>query len=121
MLHGFKSIFGKDCHDFPKVPHIYKNAGIVYERLYGRGMTYTNLVEADQHDSAEDAQVEENIRRHAYDIVIYGSYHRGIPYYNLVRSVYAPEEVVFFCGEDLHRCNYTEFMNEGHHVFVREL
>jgi hypothetical protein len=120
-LHGFKTALGKDCHDYPKVPHIYKDAGIAYDRLYGRGMTYTNLLEAGLHDSAEDAQVEENIRGHVYDLVIYGSYHRGMPYYDLVRSVYSPQDIVLFCGEDLHWCNYMEFVSKGHPVFVREL
>lgn len=120
-LHGFKTLLGTGCHDYPKIPHIYKNAGIAYERLYGRGMTYTNLVEQALHDSTMDARIEENIRAHVYDVVIYGSYHRGMPYYDLVQSVYAPQDIVLLCGEDLHRCNYMDFVSKGHHVFVREL
>ncbi len=120
-LHGFKTLLGAGCHDYPKIPHIYKDAGIAYDQLYGRGMTYTNLLDAELHTSAMDAQVEENIRRHVYDVVIYGSYHRGMPYYNLVQSVYAPQDIVLLCGEDLHRCNYMDFIRKGHHVFVREL
>jgi hypothetical protein len=120
-LHGFKQVFGVNCHDCFQVPHIYKSDTIDYASLYGKGMTYSNLLEQDLHDVRLDGTVEEDIKRRYYDIVIYGSYHRGMPHYDLVCSVYKPNEVILICGEDLHPCNYKTYVSKGHHVFVREL
>jgi hypothetical protein len=120
-LHGFKSLFGSNCHDFPKIPHIYKNAHIDYSRLYGKGITYTNLLGQDLHDNEFDQNIETSIREKKYDIVIYGSYHRGMPFYDLVRAIYKPDEILLLCGEDEHYCNYRDWIHQNHCVFVREL
>jgi hypothetical protein len=34
---------------------------------------------------------------------------------------YNPEDIILLCGEDIHDCNYKEFLDKGHWVFVREL
>lgn len=120
-LHGFKSIFGSDCHDYPKIPHIYKSQNINYTNLYGKGMSYTNLLDQYLHDSTLDVAVIDNIKNKYYDIIIYGSYHRGMPYYDLICSIYKPNEIILLCGEDLHNCNYDYFLNKQHYVFVREM
>lgn len=120
-LQGLKELIGKDCHDFPKIPHIYKNAGIDYSKLYGKGITYTNNLEQELHDISKDSTIEEDIRANYYDIIIYGSYHRGMPYYELVCKFYQPNKIILLCGEDLHDCNYNFFVQKGHTVFVREL
>ena len=120
-LHGFKSLIGSDCHDYPKVPHIYKSNNINYESLYGKGMTYTNLLDPKLHNDNLDATIIDNIKNKYYDIVIYGSYHRGMPYYNLISKIYKSNEIILLCGEDLHICNYNNAIKKGHPVFVREL
>ena len=122
-LHGFKSIFGSNCHDYPKVPHIYKSENINYATLYGKGMTYTNLLEESLHDDTLDINVVDNIKNKYYDIIIYGSYHRGLPYYDLIRTIYKPNEIILICGADILGCNndHCHFVNKEHFVFVREL
>lgn len=120
-LHGFKSILGSNCHDYPKIPHIYKSQNINYANLYGKGMSYTNLLEENLHDTTLDINVVDNIKNKYYDIIIYGSYHRGMPYYEIICSIYKPDEIILLCGEDLHNCNYDYFLNKQHNVFVREL
>jgi hypothetical protein len=118
-LHGFKSLLGAACHDSPRIPHIYKMKNYNYADLYGKGITYTNLLDAINHDSSQN--VVELIKEKYYDIVIYGSYHRGMPHYDLVKSIYSPNQVIFLCGEDEHPCNYRRLVDAGHTVFVREL
>jgi hypothetical protein len=120
-LHGFKTLFGENCHDYPKIPHIYEGHGIHSSQLYGKGFTYTGLIRPQLHNDAMDKRIEENIKNKYYDIVIYGSYHRGIPLYDLVSSVYNRNEIILFCGEDIHKCNYPYCLQEGHTVFVREI
>ena len=73
------------------------------------------------HDSSLDSGIEDQIRRKEYNIIIYGSYHRGMPYYNLVTQYYNPGEIILLCGEDEHECNNKEFLDKGHWVFMREM
>jgi len=120
-LHGFKTLFGDKCHDNPKVSHIYKSKTINYENLYGKGITYTNLLEKSLHDDNLSNTIYQDIKNKYYDIVIYGSYHRGMPYYNLISELYNKNEIILLCGEDIHSCNCNQFVEKGHCVFVREL
>ena len=63
-----------------------------------------------------------DIKAKKYDLIIYGSYHRGLPYYDLVSKIYAGDEIVMLCGEDIHECKAKGFiLSRGHHLFVREL
>ena len=64
---------------------------------------------------------------HNYDLIIYGSLHRGIPLWDKVNTYYKPNEIVFLCGDDWldfnipHQCIYDLLKNHGYTVFVREL
>ena len=120
-LHGFKTLFGSDCHDYPKIPHIYKSDNINYKLLYGKGITYTNLLNLVLHNEKLDDTILEDIKNKYYDIIIYGYYHRGMPYYNLISNIYNSNEIILICGEDLHCYTYNYFINKGNYVFVREL
>ena len=82
---------------------------------------YTNLLEPSLHDNSSDNTIEQDILNKKYDIVIYGSYHKGTPYYELVCHVYKPNEIILMCGKDIHHCNYMDYVNKGHKVFVREI
>jgi len=120
-LHGFKETLGNRCHDYPKIPHIYKSETNNYKILYGKGFTYTNLLEDSLRNDELDNKIEEDIINHKYDVVIYGSYNRGMPYYNLVCSSYKSEEIILMCGDDSRNFDHSQYAKEGHHVFVREL
>jgi hypothetical protein len=122
-LHGLKMLFGIDCHDYPKVPHIYKSSEINYEKLYGKGISYTNLLEPLLHNNNLDDTIVEDIKNKYYDIVIYGSYIRGMPYYDLISNIYKPNEIILMSGEDIHdyRYNPNNILNKGHFIFIREL
>jgi hypothetical protein len=118
-LHGFKKIFGMNCHDYPKIPHIYKSHNV--ENLYGKGFTYSGLLDNSTHNDNLDNRVEADIKNKYYDIIIYGSYHRGMPFYDLVSNVYKPKEIILLCGEDIHESCYNNALKHGHNIFVREL
>ncbi len=120
-LHGFKETFGTMCHDYPIIPHIYKINNYPYYSIYGKGITYTNLIYGSLHDFEMDENIIKNIRNKVYDVVIYGSYHRGMPHYELVSSIYNPNDIILLCGEDIHNCDYKKWEQKGHNIFVREL
>jgi hypothetical protein len=119
-LHGFKEIFGANCHDYPKIRHIYKNNNIDINSLYGKGMSYSNLLDENLHNYELDNSIVKDIIEKTYDLIIYGSYHRGIPYYDLITKIYDLNKIILLCGEDIHNCNNNIFVKKGHIVFVRE-
>lgn len=126
-LHGFKKLLGKECHDFPCIPHLYTDFGKERAKgLYGKGISYTCLLEKEQYRNDQyDSTLEDSIKNHKYDVIVYGSIHRGIILWDLVNKYYKPNEVLLVCGED-HNSNYgtpCEYMNENfpHPMFIREL
>jgi hypothetical protein len=119
-LHGFKELLGTDCHDYPKINHIYNLDYNSRKLLYGKGFTYSDLLDHSLHNNELDNTIEENIKNKYYDIVIYGSYHRGMPYYDLVNTIYKPNEIILLCGEDIHVCDNNIWLQKKHNVFVRE-
>jgi hypothetical protein len=118
-LVGFKEIFGTNCHDYPIIPHIYKDYK-QSELLYGKGITYSKLLDRNIHDDKKDETILDDIRDQKYDIIIYGSLHRGTPFLSDVKKYYSPEKIIFLCGEDFHNCNYN-LIDKNSYVFVREL
>jgi hypothetical protein len=121
VLHGFKQLIGSGCHESPRIDFLYKSDSIEYDKLYGKGMSYTNLLENNLRDVSADDRVREDIINNKYDLVIYGNMHRGMPLYPIVSHYYSPDKIVLLCGNDIHDCNYDEFTKLGHHVFIREL
>lgn len=120
ILHGFKTKFGNNCHDYPLIPHIYKN--IVNNSRFNNGFTYSKLLDINYHDFEKDYKIEHDISNNYYDIIVYGSYHRGMPFKDLVFNNYNPNNIVILCGEDSHHCDKMLFYkNIGCNVFVREL
>ena len=122
-LSGMKEILGSNCVDSVHVPHIYDDYGPT-DKLYGKGFSFTKSVPA----SSKSPLVHiDEIRNHAFDLVVYGSMHRGMPYYDEVMKYYKPNEVILLCGEDLdvgrdtNSCSGHEFARNGHPVFIREL
>jgi len=118
-LHGLKQIFGPNCHDYPKLPHMYTDYS--GGPLYGKGFTYSKLLDPSVRNDSHDSTIVEDIKNNEYDIVMYGSYHRGMPFYDIVSKHYPMNKIILLCGEDLHCCNYSYFIHKSHPVFVREL
>lgn len=117
-LHGFKEKFGTMCHDYPIVPHIYKCEEGTMKTLYGKGMTYANLLDGELHDFTHDNTVLHNIKNKYYDLIIYGSVHRGLPFLSEVLSTYDVPNIVCMCGEDIHYCNAYD---KNFNFFIREI
>jgi hypothetical protein len=127
-LSGFKNMYGSECHDYPKVPHIYTDYSDSCNGFWGKGITYTKIVDPEKRNNSYDETIVEDILSHAYDIVIYGSYHRGLPFFDAVSAIYDSKDIVFLCGEDCdldnnyvsHECKLNE-KNAEYNLFIREL
>lgn len=116
ILIGLKELLGpENVIDVPKVAHIYSSYTKDIRKLKGKGMTYTHIL-TDIPVNREN--IEDQIKNKEFDLVIYGSVHRGLPYLDIVQKTYAPEKIIYFCGEDLHSCDGEEqFQN----LFLREI
>ena len=121
ILSGLKDIYKDQCHDFPKIPHIYTDYSTP-ELCYGKGFSYSRLFQEEEfRNNSRDSTIETDIKNHVYDVVIYGSYHRGTPYWELVNTYYDPASIIMLCGEDEHDCDYNVYSEQGYCMFVREL
>jgi hypothetical protein len=120
-LHGLKRLKGSNCHDFPKIPHMYTTYDGNQCDMYGKGYTYSRLLEPTLHNDFLDTTLIEDIKNKYYDIIIYGSYHRGMPHYDLISTIYKPSEIILLCGEDCHWCDNFAFLKKKNFVFVREI
>ncbi len=113
MLTGLKELLQDRVVDYPKIEHIYKSYSQDMSRIHGKGMTYTKNIE----DLPLDREnIEQRIMNKEFDLIIYGSLHRGLRYYDLVQQNYEPEKIVYLCGEDEHTCPHTHL----HNLFLRE-
>ena len=123
-LIGFKQLMGARCHDYPRVQHIYTDC-ILNDNMWGKGMTYAYNVDTALRDASKDDTIIEDIKAHKYDLIIYGSGHRGLPFLDYVQEHYSANEIVVLCGEDCDRdIKYAKhccpFSNVNAHVFIRE-
>lgn len=113
MLIGLKEILGEQVIDVPKIDHIYKSYSGNTKNLYGKGFTYTKIVD----DVFIDREnIEERIKNREFSLIIYSTVHKFFPFYDLVSKVYAPAEIAYICGEDMHNCECIFLKN----LFLRE-
>jgi len=113
LLVGMKELLQDRIVDFPKIEHIYKNYKGKKELLYGRGFTYAKNVDD---LPVNRKNIKRRIANKEFDLIIYGSVHRGCPYLGLVKAIYKPEEIVYLCGDDEHKCQFFQLNN----LFLRE-
>lgn len=114
ILAGLKELLQERVIDVPKIDYLYKSYTKNIKALYGRGMTYSKIIE----DIAVNRNnIEQRIANKEFDIIIYGSVHRGLLYHDLVVKNYPQEKIIYICGEDCHHCPYTHLPN----FFLREV
>lgn len=106
--------------DFVRPAHIYaseynnKNSD-----LYGLGYTYSHWLNGN-HDNVLRHSIGDRISNKEFDLVVFGSVHRGMPFWEEVKEVYRKEDVVFIDGEDEHECGKNYLRSEGFY-FMREI
>ena len=115
-LHGFKKILGKKCYDHPKISCIYHNGDVKTKTT--TLFTLQNILEHKEHEEIEN--IENNIKNNKYSLIIYGSYTRGMPYFDLVTQFYNSENIILLNGEDSVPKNIDEKIKK-YSIFFREL
>jgi len=113
MLIGLREELGERLVDHPKIDYLYTSYAVDVKKLYGKGFSYTKVLEDIPINREE---IEDRIRNHEFDLIVYGSVHRGVPFHDLVQQIYDSNEIVYICGEDGHRCIYSAW----NQLFLRE-
>jgi len=113
LLIGLKQLLGSRIVDVPRIPHIYTNYKENIQNLYGKGITYTKIVK-DQ--TVDRNNILKRILNKEFELIIYGSVHRGLLFHDVVRKTYPNSQIAYVCGEDFHHCEYAHFPN----LFLRE-
>jgi len=121
ILIGLKEIYGDNCHEYPFIPHIYKDYKKDISKLYGKGISYTKILNANTRNKKFDETLLEYIQNHVYDLIIYGTVHHSFPFFKLVNSYYKPNEIIMLCTNDMHNCEFWHLSSYGYNVFVREI
>ena len=107
------------CHTYYK--YCEENSHIEYNKLHGRGFTYTNLLDKNCHEFLDEENIKDNIKNKKYDIIIYSSLHKEKPLLDFVKNIYENNKIVFLCGEDYcDSCVRDNYNKDGHITFVRE-
>lgn len=121
-LHGFKTLLGSDCHDFPRVNHLYKDYDGNTLDLWGRGFGCSKLLNVESRDASRDSTIEEDIRNRYYDLIVYGNIHLSTPFRQLVDQYYPPSSIALLCGVDIHDdCPLFQYASQGYRCFMREI
>ena len=102
ILIGLKEIFAETIIDYPKIEHIYTNYLGNTNQLYGKGFSYTKIVEE---IPVKRDDIENRIKNKEFDLIIYGAVHHELPFHDLVLQHYPSENIVYMCGEDFHTYN----------------
>ena len=110
LLLGLRQLLGSRLVDHPKVAFLYKNyTGSEQDRLLSLPKVLDDI-------PMDRNNIESRLREGEFDLVIYGSVHRGLPFLNTVKSNLSPDRIVYVCGEDAHRCSYLSLPC----IFLRE-
>ena len=77
---------------------------------------------ADAEAIVDRTRLDERVRAREFDVVVFGSVHRGMPLYGEVLAAYPPERIIFLDGEDEHGWldQVDRFASRGTY-FMREL
>jgi hypothetical protein len=115
MLIGLKELLSGKVIDVPKIEHVYKSYSKDVKNLYGKGLSYTKIIDDIQ---INRENIEDRIKNKEFELIIYGSVHRGLRYHDLVKACYSQEKIYYICGEDQHRCEFTHAPQ--YNLFLRE-
>jgi len=122
-LIGMKEILGTNCVAEIDVPFLYTDWIGDANHLWGKGFSYTRVLPP----SSRSVLNLDELLHGDFDLIVYGSIHRGMPYWETVKHVYRPEQIVCLCGEDIgvgphyQPCTIPIFDSMGCNCFVREL
>lgn len=134
-LIGLKQKYATNCEVLFPVSYIYKDTTIDTTTLYGKGFSYTKVLNPDSfktiHEYMETKesteQIYENIKRRKYNFIVFGSVGRCLRLLPFIEKIYNPNEILGFYGEDIpdpmgdpRACMIKDALKKRMTLFVRE-
>lgn len=113
---GLKELFGANVVDYNKREHIYTSYNKDINKLYGKGMTVTKVIEDLPVDRTD---ITNKIKNKYFDYIVYGSIWRCSSYINEILKYYPKNRVIVVDGED--ETNLHSTFDLGLPYFKREL
>ena len=116
VFYGLRELFGDDVVDSTQIISLYKEYKnkIHPQHLWG-GMTTFWLI---GDNNIDRTNIEDKIKNHYYDLIIYGAIQRCKQYYDLVSKIYPTNKIILIDGNDESDLNP---LYEKHLYFKREL
>jgi hypothetical protein len=122
---GLRRALGSNFVDYPKNEVLYDSCDL--STKYGNGFTYGGLL----HDETpiDRSDIEERIKRHEFDCVIYGpighdeggmGWYPNMPFISDVRQAYTSSEIVFLYGGDGMQDMPTPENHYTRHILLHE-
>jgi hypothetical protein len=98
IFHGGRSLFGENFVESNDAWYMYDDiTPYTKSSLYGMGFTIAGKL---NRISIDTTNILEKIKDRFFDLIIYGSVHRNISYFDEVIKSYKSNEIVFLDGED---------------------
>ena len=129
LLHGLKMLCKEKCIDVARIPHLYTSYPTETLHKAGAGFGFAGTIPESYDILCNRENIRERIAAKEFDVVIYGSIHRGMPYLDEVLHAYPSDRIVYIDGEDCtplftgkdhdSSCPLTDFCKKGH-LFIRE-
>lgn len=123
VLIGMKQILGSNCVDDTEISFLYDDWAGDQSTLWGRGFSYVRTLPATTKPRFSVA----DIASRSFDLIVYGSVHRGMPHWEEVHKHYTSKEIVVLCGEDdcsgphtLAPCPLFDMARYEYNCFLRE-
>jgi hypothetical protein len=117
LLCGLKELYGDDVVDCNKKYNLYTDySDDDVKTEYGRGFTFTRLLDS---DNADREDIRKKIANKFFDLVVYGSIWRCQDYMDLVQEHYDHNKIIMVDGEDSPK--FSELIKLKGLYFKREL
>lgn len=101
LFHGLHELKNTTVYTLNDQPYMFADYPSEKRRLlYGMGFTIAAKIDPFKKHHQSKEEVEKCIMQHFYDLVIYGSIHRCLDLWDLVRDHYKKEEIICVDGED---------------------
>jgi hypothetical protein len=95
VLHGLRSLFGKDLVDYSKKNILYKNSKV--NDIYGKGFTLYKILDELEVDREN---LESKLKSGYFDLIIFGSIHRQEKLFNNYKKYLHKGNTILLDGED---------------------
>lgn len=121
LFHGLRSVFGQSVVDFPKKSHLYRGYQNI-EGLWGRGFTYTNILD----EIDVDRQIDNVKLKKHYDLIVLSVHHTAHQNHNLLYQTldklkgYTKSKIAVVDGHDL-TDTYDFALEYTPYLFKREI